>query len=83
VPAAASQAARLQELAVLQPLPKRQQPWQRFLILLAICRLFAPYNVIDVRNREAVFFDAPLPRIVKPFNTIWRKDQVQIEWARF
>jgi hypothetical protein len=30
-----------------------------------------------------VFFDAPLPRIVKPFNTIWRKDQVQIEWARF
>src|ERR1035438_9334922 len=43
--------------------------------------LFAPHDVIDIRDREAMLFDAPLPRIVKPFDTIGRKYQVQIERA--
>ena len=45
-----------------------------------MCCFLAGYNVVRMADRKAFYFNSSLPGILEPFNAIWRKNQIEIEW---
>jgi hypothetical protein len=68
-------------LLLLQPIPKFQKPRQRFPVLLTVRRLLAADDVVNAANGESANVNVSPPSILKPIDSIRRKDQVQIKCA--
>ncbi len=60
---------------------ERAQPLQRFSIFPSIGGHFARNDVIEATDRESFDLDSTLPSVIKPLDSIRRKDKVQIERA--
>jgi hypothetical protein len=57
------------------------KPRERFAVFLSVGGGLAGDDVVWVANRKSLHFDVPLPRVREPFNTVWGKDQVEVEEA--
>ena len=43
--------------------------------------MLAADDVVDVRYRHAILLHMSLPSVIKGFNAVWRKDQIQVKRA--